>query len=728
MSVSQPAVAAHPAVRRHLAPASQDRRLRLFLLGCSLAALGVSAISQVLAPPRGNPLTAWLVTVIVPALIVTLVLATPTRKVWLLIAAAILIYVEAILLATMYEIGIAFAILLPMVGIGLVQTEIRGWGKLAAYLGAVAVSTTAVAMAELGIPMNRLGEAGPVLPVTAFALVAGFALGLTWHASERHVEALASAEREIDARIDAEQLLGRTARFLEQLVSSSPVPTLALDSDGTVSVWNPAAERLFGWSAVEVVGGPPPFSDGDGDDAAALRDRVDRALLGKESHGEVVRGETKDGRQLLVEIHAASRRADDGGRLGAIVQAIDVTTRSELEAQLRQAQKMEAIGHLAGGIAHDMNNTLTAVGGFAQLIEEETTDPVVRGDAVQISAAVRRSSQLTTQLLAFARRSVLQPETNEVARFIATMRPMVQRLIGADIDIVLRDEAPGATIHVDPTGLEQALLNLAINARDAMPSGGKLTVACARRAAPPDASDDPTAPESTDRIVISVTDTGSGIPEELQDQVFEPFFTTKGQGKGTGLGLPMVYGFVTQSGGAISLESQPGAGTTIEIQLPEAGDPATPVRSAAPSGESGRETILLVEDEPSVASFGVRVLERLGYTVLDARDGDQAMAIARSHSGPISLILTDVIMPGRNGPEVAETVREIHPEAAVLFASGYTADAIEGRRALPPGAELMTKPYSATELARRVRLAVDQAAAAADRAAPAADQPTTRAG
>jgi signal transduction histidine kinase/ActR/RegA family two-component response regulator len=445
-----------------------------------------------------------------------------------------------------------------------------------------------------------------------------------------------------------------------------------------------------------------------------MRDRIHRAVLGHESHGESVHGHAKDGRAIVVEVHAASRRAPDGSRLGVIIQAVDATARSDLEAQFRQAQKMEAIGHLAGGIAHDVNNTLTAVGGFAGLIEQESTEPHVQADAAQISSTVRRASQLTKQLLAFARRAVLQPETIEVAKFVATMRPMVQRLLGEDIDIVLRDEASDATVVVDAAGFEQALLNLAINARDAMPSGGTLKITTSRRAAPPPASVTGDAggarvSDPGNRIVVSVADTGGGIPEDVQEQVFEPFFTTKGHGKGTGLGLAMVYGFVTQSGGSISLRSKPGAGTTIDIELPEGGgrSNAAPVGTSATS-VAGRETVLLVEDEPAVASFSLRVLQRLGYRVLDARDGTQAIAVARAHHGEIALILSDVIMPGQTGPEVAAAVREIHPEAAVLYASGYLADAIEGRGVIPAGVDLIQKPYAAGELAERVRAALDR--------------------
>ena len=663
---------------RGLPSPARDRRLRRFLLGCGAAAIGISAIAQIVAPSRGEPWYAWLVTVLLPGLIVAIALTKRGRRPPLLFVAAVLIYVEAVLLAGLYTVGIAFAILLPIIAIGLVQAYVRGWVKLAAYLGAVVAATLAVVIAELGVPANPLGADTAPLAVAAFSLVAGFALGITWHTGERLLRALDEAKREIDRRIAVENKLRLTAGFLERLIESSPVATMVLEADGHVSVWNPAAEALLGWTADEVIGEEPPI-------------QVPHAA--SDAAGQSVALETRDGRRVSVEVHAAVRHTEKGEPLGLIVQLIDLTKRAALEAQLRQAQKMEAVGHLAGGIAHDINNTLTAVGGFAELIEAQASDAEVRADAQQIAQAVGRAGDLTRQLLAFARRSVLEPQTFVVSAFIASIVPMLQRLLGTDITMHVEDHAPMAAVHVDPAGFEQALLNLAVNGRDAMPAGGTLTLRTSRR---------------DGNVVVTVSDTGVGIPEEFRDQVFEPFFTTKEQGKGTGLGLSMVYGFVTQSGGTVELRSSASGGTTIEIALAEVPYTKGIEPSAAPAADThGTETVLFVEDDETVARFGVRVLRRLGYEVLEAPDGDAAIAVAREHTEPIQLILSDVIMPGMMGPEAVRAVQAIHPEAAILFASGYTADAIADRGVLPEGVELLRKPYTAGELADRVRATLD---------------------
>jgi two-component system cell cycle sensor histidine kinase/response regulator CckA len=367
---------------------------------------------------------------------------------------------------------------------------------------------------------------------------------------------------------------------------------------------------------------------------------------------------------------------------------------------------MEAVGQLAGGVAHDINNTMTAIGGFAELIERATVDEDIETDARTISEAVQRARKLTTQLLAFARRSILQPEVIEVTAFLASIQPIIRRLVGNGIEVRVQHELEKASIRVDPAQFEQALINLVVNARDAMPDGGRLTIGTARRDvaahhSPADWAD------AANRVIVSVVDTGVGIDPSLQAQVFEPFFTTKERGAGSGLGLAMVYGFVVQSGGDVELRSAPNAGTTIEISLPEVHDQPIPRPGIGPAVPGGSESILVIEDEAAVGEFVRRVLMRLGYEVMGASDGQSAMALARAHHQPIDLILSDVIMPGLSGPEVVEAIHAIHPESAVLFASGYTADAVSDRGELPSGVALIEKPYTSAELARRVRAILD---------------------
>jgi CheY-like chemotaxis protein len=298
----------------------------------------------------------------------------------------------------------------------------------------------------------------------------------------------------------------------------------------------------------------------------------------------------------------------------------------------------------------------------------------------------------------------------EVTSFIASVQPIFQRLVGSQVDVRTEHEVGSASIKVDPAQFEQALINLVVNARDAMPGGGTLTLRTARR----DVMGHHTARQASDaasRIVVSVTDTGTGIDPSVQAQVFEPFFTTKLRGAGSGLGLAMVYGFVTQSGGEVELHSMPNAGTTVEIALPEVFEATTerPGR-LGPAIRGGSEAILVIEDETSVGEFARRVLTGRGYQVISASDGRSAIALARAHPRPIQLILSDVMMPGLSGPEAVEAIRAIHPEVAVLFASGYTADAISDRDVLPADVELIEKPYTADELADRVRTVLDSAA------------------
>jgi nitrogen-specific signal transduction histidine kinase/CheY-like chemotaxis protein len=394
----------------------------------------------------------------------------------------------------------------------------------------------------------------------------------------------------------------------------------------------------------------------------------------------------------------------EGNPMSVGLQAVDVTQALALEEQLREAQKMEAVGRLAGGVAHDFNNSLTAIGGFASLIASGSNEPETREAAETILGAAKRAADLTRELLAYSRRSLLQPQVIEVNGLVGEIRPMLLRLLGEDVSVVFESRVSDAFVRVDPNGLERVLLNLGANARDAMPGGGRVTIAIERRVA--EASTDG---EARSWVVISVADTGAGIPIELHSQVFDPFFTTKPVGSGTGLGLAMVKGFVVQSGGEVALRSEPGQGTAIDIILPEVADagktsaavPSQPVLSRA------GETVLVVEDEPSVAGIVFQILSRGGYRVLLADTGESAIGLLRSHTAQITLLLVDVILPDMRGPQLVEVARATHPESAVLFASGYSADSIGRRGELPAGIDLIEKPYAPNELLRRVRAAID---------------------
>lgn len=388
--------------------------------------------------------------------------------------------------------------------------------------------------------------------------------------------------------------------------------------------------------------------------------------------------------------------------MAVAIQAVDVTAALAMEEQLREAHKMEAVGRLAGGVAHDFNNSLTAIGGFAALIASETKEPGTKEAASTILGAAKRAADLTRELLAYSRRSILQPQTVDVNELVAGLRPMMVRLLGADVSVVVKSGVARALVRVDPSGLERVILNLAVNARDAMPAGGSLTLSIDRLG-----SGDGSAAEPG-WIVTTVADTGAGIPSELHSQVFDPFFTTKQVGSGTGLGLSMVKGFVIQSGGSVRLVSEPGFGTAIEIKLPEVADDREPSSTAPrPRVSGGAETILVVEDEPAVAALCFQVLSRNGYRVLLADSGQSAVGLLRSHSGPIALLLVDVILGDMRGPEIVELARPLHPEAAVLYATGYTAGSIGPLDGLTAGVDLIEKPYPLEQLLARVRQAID---------------------
>jgi signal transduction histidine kinase/DNA-binding response OmpR family regulator len=391
----------------------------------------------------------------------------------------------------------------------------------------------------------------------------------------------------------------------------------------------------------------------------------------------------------------------------------DVTERRALEQQLRQSQKMEAIGRLAGGIAHDFNNLLMVISGYSEfLLERLGPDPGLRGPAQEISSASERATSLTRQLLAFSRKQMLTPKVIDLNGVVTENLRMLTRLIGEDIDLVMIPAAELGPVKADPSQIEQVIMNLAVNARDAMPQGGRLTIetanvkldeAYARLHAPV---------QPGDYTMLAITDTGVGMDSETQSQIFEPFFTTKGT-KGTGLGLSTVYGIVKQSDGYIWVYSEPAKGTSFKIYLPhvtteEARLVEQPVATATTPTETPRETILVVEDELNLRRLTRQFLDNQGYTVLEAADGAAAVQICVAHQGTIHLLLTDVIMPGMNGRELAQRVSEIRPNMKVLYMSGYTENAIGHNGTLDAGVKLLQKPFTLHALKATVREVLDK--------------------
>ncbi len=382
----------------------------------------------------------------------------------------------------------------------------------------------------------------------------------------------------------------------------------------------------------------------------------------------------------------------------------------QLETQFLQSQKMEAVGQLAGGIAHDFNNLLTIITGYSQLILDRlSSGDGLREKVEEIKKAADRAASLTRQLLAFSRRQVLQPQVVDLSHVVANLDKMLRRLIGEDIDLVALCPPGVGRVKVDPGQIEQVILNLAVNARDAMPQGGKLTIETANVELDESYAGNHVAVKTGPYVMLAVSDTGHGMDRETQARIFEPFFTTKEQGKGTGLGLSTVYGIVKQSGGNVWVYSEPGKGATFKIYLPRVVEAPQPKFEVKPpeAGLRGTETILLVEDEAAVRLLVRGTLEQNGYDVLDAGSGAEALVMANERKQPIHLLVTDVVMPGMSGREAAQQVTLAHPETRVLYMSGYTDDAVVRHGVLESSAAFVQKPFTPDSLLRKIREVLD---------------------
>ena len=388
----------------------------------------------------------------------------------------------------------------------------------------------------------------------------------------------------------------------------------------------------------------------------------------------------------------------------------DITEHKRLEEQLRQAQKMEAIGQLAGGVAHDFNNLLMVMGAHIDRIRDRLLpDDPLSADAAEVHNAVHRAAALTSQLLAFSRKQLLQPRVLDVSSVLDGVARMLARLLAESIDLKIEIENNLARVKVDQGQLEQALLNLALNARDAMPDGGTLTIQAKSIQFDEAQNWRHSSVQPGAYVMLAVTDTGTGMDTATQARIFEPFFTTKGPGKGTGLGLPMVYGVIKQSGGAISVYSELGQGTTFKIFLPQCEAEVSPDLKQPPraSEVNGTETILLVEDQVAIREVTSIYLMGLGYNVLAAPDGEAALRIAETQHKRIDLVVTDIVMPNMGGRELATHLTRLHPHAKVLFMSGYPDFALRQSEGLAENAEVLQKPFSLKSLASKARFLLD---------------------
>ena len=509
---------------------------------------------------------------------------------------------------------------------------------------------------------------------------------------------------DITARKQAETALREANNHLQTLIASSPLPILSTDAAGGVRTWNTAAERLFGWSAAEVLGKPVPTVPAE--QRGAYVGLLRRVLGGESLNGvELVRSK-QDGTPVTVNLFAAPLRDAAGRVTGVLALFEDVTGVKRLEQQFHQAQKMEAVGRLAGGVAHDFNNLLTAILGSTDLLLETLpADHPGREEAEETRKAALRAADLTRQLLAFGRQQVLAPRVLDLNEVVANMDKMLQRLIGEDVDLrtVLADDL--GAVRADPGQLEQVIVNLAVNARDAMPKGGMLTIETANVTLDETYAATHTVVQPGPYILLAVSDTGTGMDAAIKARAFEPFFTTKPKGKGTGLGLATVYGIVKQSGGYVWVYSEPGRGTTFKIYLPRVDAPVQPAQPpvATTGSRQGSETILVVEDQDEVRRLTRRILEARGYRVLVAANGAAALRLAHEQRGSIHLLVTDVVMPGMSGRELGLLLAAAHPTMKVLYLSGYTDESIVRHGVLEPGVAFLQKPFTADVLACKVR-------------------------
>ncbi len=509
------------------------------------------------------------------------------------------------------------------------------------------------------------------------------------------------------ADADRRDLLARLQLQIERM----PLAYLTTDAQLRYTRWNPAAEQMFGFCEAEVLGRHPLEVIVADSSRAHVTQIFEQLRAGNmNAHGEAD-NLTRDGRTITCEWHNTPIFEEDGTFAGLLSLAQDITDRRNLEQQLRQSQKMEAVGRLAGGVAHDFNNLLTLINGYSEvLLADRQLGAGAEAAAQAIRDAGERAAALTRQLLGFSRKSLLQPLVIDLDAVIADTSMMLRRIIGEDIALSIVLAPLLHRIKIDPTQLDQVLMNLVVNARDAMPAGGTLTIETANVMRATGEQDD-AGDQPTPHAMLALTDTGCGMTADVMARIFEPFYTTKPPGVGTGLGLAMVFGVVCQSGGTIDVESTPGQGSRFMLYFPAVAEPL-PARPAPTSVADvhGTETILLAEDEQSVRELLLRGLARYGYTLLAAHDGEDGIRVAQEHAGAIDLVLTDVVMPRMGGPDLVAALRTRRPNLKALFMSGYTDDAVVRHGLLAADVAFIQKPCTPQELARKIRSVLDEPA------------------
>ena len=531
---------------------------------------------------------------------------------------------------------------------------------------------------------------------------------LAQHAPDGTLAFLSTLARDITVQTRVEKALRVSDRRHRQLFETSPDGILILDADtGQVIDANPCMQDLLGYSLDELVG-KTLWEVGPFKGVAASKATFAELRQKDRIHYEHLPLETKDGRRLEVELISNAYLVNEQRLIQCNIR--DITKRLQLEAQYRQALKMESVGRLASGIAHDFNNLLTVINGMSELMLAQVShDDPMRADLEEIGRAGERAATLTRQLLAFSRQQILEPRVLSLNAVVAGTESLLRRLLGEDIDLVVVPAPDLGDVKADPGQIEQVITNLAVNARDAMPRGGQLTIetqnitideAYARQ----HGAVIPLGPY----VQLAVSDSGVGMDEATRLRIFEPFFTTKGPSQGTGLGLSTVYGIVKQSHGFIWAYSEVGRGTSFKVLLPQVTKAAGTVRPGPTVGSTfGTETILLVEDDAGLRKLTTRILEPAGYTVLGATSGDEALRLLERHDAPVHLLLSDVVMPGMSGRHLAERLAQLRPEMTVLYMSGYTSDTIVRHGVLEAQVAFLNKPFTAAALLRKVREVLD---------------------
>ena len=496
--------------------------------------------------------------------------------------------------------------------------------------------------------------------------------------------------------------------MLAALLESATQAILCIDRTGRIVLANRRSEEMFGHKREDLLGTGIEVLLPDSKHASHVRQReayFNRPHVRPMGMGIDLAGRRRDGTEFPVEVSLSYIETDEG--TFAIAFVSDISQRKMLEEQLMHAQKMEAVGRLAGGVAHDFNNMLTVIAGYNRMILDDLSplDPL-RGYAEEILKAADRAGAITNQLLTFSRRQIAKPRVIQLNMVVAQADKMLRRLIGEDVHLQLSLASNTGNVRADPGHVEQAIVNLVVNARDAMPEGGRLTIETANVHLDETYVRTHMGMTPGEFVMLAVSDTGHGMDAETRRRIFEPFFTTKEKGRGTGLGLATVYGIVKQAGGDIWVYSEPGRGSTFKLYFPRVSEPVTESAEAfgspAPRGGAS-ETLLLVEDEKAVRELTLRMLQQLGYTVITAESGAEALRIANAHAGEIAMLVTDVVMPEMSGRQLADALILVRPGLKVLFLSGYTENTVVHHGVLEPGVDFLPKPFSREVMGKKIR-------------------------